>query len=921
MATCFASKEREIPEMGSKLYNFLNKDTTFISHQAHLYRSLYLPLCSITSDKIKSSITPFLSGDIKIDKNRYITKPVSIEDLRNPTRNFFLYVKDKGIFTFDHFNEDDEVTLTVGQLWQRLFVKNAGLGLSVEALSFVPVSGEDVELLKVTVENSGKTSLTVTPTAAIPLFARALANKHDHEHVTSLLNRLTQSEYGVFVEPTMLFNEEGHKEANEVYFCLGITEDKEKPCGSFPTMMSFCGEGGSLSQPEAVIKNLQPAVLSEEQLQGKEAIGALRFKPFEMKPKEKKVFYIAVGTAADQKSAIDIFNRFNTQKQLEKALTENEAFWKSKAHSIRFETGNSDYNSWLHWVELQPLLRRIYGCSFLPDHDYGKGGKGWRDIWQDLLSLILIEPQEVRETLINNFAGVRIDGSNATIIGSKPGEFIADRNAITRVWMDHGVWPLATLLLYINQTGDYDILLEENTYFRDPQLSRTYKKDTLWNSSYGNQLKNEKGRIVRGSIIEHLLIEHLVPFFNVGSHNIIRLENADWNDGLDMAVENGESVTFMSFYGSNLQELATLLEDLSVRKRINGISLAREVFILLDTINGKPIDYDNVTQKKSLLLDSYFNPVEPDISGEKEDVSIKNLVRDLRRKARWIFAHINKQEKVKVEKDGEEYIWFNGYYDNQKEKVEGLKENRVRMTLTGQVFPIMSGLAIDEDVAQVVKSVRKFLKDPHLGGFRLNSDFGVKHYLALGRAFGFAFGTKENGAFFSHMTVMYAFALYKRGFVKEGFEVLNSIYAMSIDSEKSKIFPGIPEYFDSEGRGKYHYLTGSASWYIYTVLTQVFGVSGKQGDLVIAPQLVKEQFDSNKEAKVSCKFAGRDVTVCYVNRTELDYGEYEVGEVTLNGKVFDCKRIGPNQIRIDRNWVEKTEADVKIGVTLVRAGG
>ena len=50
---------------------------------------------------------------------------------------------------------------------------------------------------------------------------------------------------------------------------------------------------------------------------------------------------------------------------------------------------------------------------FYPDHDYGKGGKGWRDIWQDLLSLILIEPKLVRNNLINNFAGVRIDGSNA----------------------------------------------------------------------------------------------------------------------------------------------------------------------------------------------------------------------------------------------------------------------------------------------------------------------------------------------------------------------------------------------------------------------------------------------------------------------------------------------------------------------------
>ena len=49
------------------------------------------------------------------------------------------------------------------------------------------------------------------------------------------------------------------------------------------------------------------------------------------------------------------------------------------------------------------------------------------------------ESGETRDLLLNNCAGIRIDGTNATIIGSRPGEFIADRNNI-QVWMDHGTW-------------------------------------------------------------------------------------------------------------------------------------------------------------------------------------------------------------------------------------------------------------------------------------------------------------------------------------------------------------------------------------------------------------------------------------------------------------------------------------------------
>ena len=49
----------------------------------------------------------------------------------------------------------------------------------------------------------------------------------------------------------------------------------------------------------------------------------------------------------------------------------------------------------------------------------GAAGAG-EDLWQDCLALLLMENKNVRQLLYNNFAGVRIDGSNATIIGDQP---------------------------------------------------------------------------------------------------------------------------------------------------------------------------------------------------------------------------------------------------------------------------------------------------------------------------------------------------------------------------------------------------------------------------------------------------------------------------------------------------------------------
>ena len=64
------------------------------------------------------------------------------------------------------------------------------------------------------------------------------------------------------------------------------------------------------------------------------------------------------------------------------------------------------------------------------------------------------------------------------------------------------------------------------------------------------------GRVYRGTVLEHMLVQNLTAFFNVGEHDLCRLEGADWNDGLDMAAERGESVAFSAFYAWNLDRLA-----------------------------------------------------------------------------------------------------------------------------------------------------------------------------------------------------------------------------------------------------------------------------------------------------------------------------------------------------------------------------
>ncbi|MFX0206575.1 MAG: GH36-type glycosyl hydrolase domain-containing protein, partial [Candidatus Hodarchaeota archaeon] len=253
--------------------------------------------------------------------------------------------------------------------------------------------------------------------------------------------------------------------------------------------------------------------------------------------------------------------------------------------------------------------------------------------------------------------------------------------------------------------------------------------------------------------------------------------------------------------------------------------------------------------------------------------------------------------------NSEGYSWFNGYYDNNGKQLEGDFPKGVRMTLTGQVFTIMGDIATEKQIYEIINSVEKYLWDENVGGVRLNTDF-KEVLLTIGRCFGFAYGHKENGAMFSHMAVMYAYALYKQGMVKEGFNVLDSIYHHCIDFNKCRIYPGIPEYINQRGRGMYHYLTGSASWLLLTILTRVFGVRGELGDLLIEPQLMASQFDKLGKARVTTLFANRRIRVTINNEKRKEAGEYRINKVRINDIVVSFTKY-ENGALIPREFIEE----------------
>ncbi len=875
----------------------------------HTLNQLYFPVCNEAG--LMGSVTPSLHGDATTGQHSFLRLPLVMTDLYNTrsARNFWIHSSKTGAYSLtgnsakqlaELFTEKDKAHTTIKGtfLAHTLVREDREAGIKSEIINFAPAADDTVEIMWVKVTNISNETINITPTTALPLYGRSADSQRDHNHWTSLAHRIEMNDYGLAVKPAINHDERGHKPNSTIYFALAIGENMEKPVGQFPTVAEFIGEGGSFEWPRAVVENIPPYQVPPNRRDGMEAVGAARFDEAVLAPGETRGYILIEGVTQEKAGILRCIERYGSAEKAGKALKDNMNYWKGRVERISFKTGDDNFSKWMHWVALQPILRKIYGNSFLPHFDYGRGGRGWRDLWQDCLALLLQSPEEMKDTLTASFGGVRLDGSNATIIEKGLGKFAADRNKISRVWMDHGIWPYFTTKLYADQTGDLDVFFTELPYWKDHQINRAKARDNGWKPSDGTKQKTVSGAIYSGSLIEHVLVQHLTCFHNVGEHNNLKLEDADWNDLLDMANEKGETVPFSAFYGWNLITAAELLLQYKKVKHVETIPLFKEL-ITLTGLESK-VDYASVKDKRD-RLNKYFESVNTGFSGEKAEVQIDMLAKDLIEMGNWILRHIRENEWIES-KTG--YSFFNGYYNNDGERVDGDHEDCTRMNLTAQTFAIMSGAATGEQVKKAFEAAKAILKDPNTGGFRLTTPLR-SNTLNFGRGYAVVYGEKETGGTFNHMVVMFMNGLYRRGYIKEAYEVFKTIYALPNNTEKAKIYPGIPEYISHEGRGMYHYLSGSASWLLMTVLTEMFGFRGEYGDLVLAPKLVKEQFDETGKAAAYAFFLGKRIELVYSNPQGLEYEDYRITGIKVGGKAAGFATKDGKTVKISKQALEQ----------------
>jgi cellobiose phosphorylase len=798
----------------------------------------YFPLFNLLG--LRSSITPFFGGDLKLDQHHYALEPTTEVDLYSNifSRNIIFEINQNKYFLNGqtHLQQNDKLTVEVDLLYQK--VTRINELFSLETKSFVALDS-NVELHEVKFKNISKDAYHLKITTATPIYGRSADNLRDHRHVTSLLNQIEVVDNGILVMPTLSFDERGHQVNDTVYSLFAKSNDLEV-LGYIPVLDDFIN-GGSIQFPKGLDQLKNPGTI----INGYEAIGAISFKEMSIKPNQEITLYLSIGIHHDKTLAVKDSNQYLNKDQFLKSLNESSEFFKSYVSGLSFNFYDQETSNQLSWVVLQPLLRRYFGNSYLPHHDYGHGGRGWRDLWQDLLSLIMMNDQSVIDLLYNNFQGIRVDGSNATIIGDKPGEFKADRNMITRVWSDHGAWPILTTKMYLDETGDIEFLLKKQTYFMD-QFTHLTKKTR----SYSKNIQtDENNNEYHGTILEHLLLQNLVGHHNIGKHGFVRLEDADWNDGLDMAHHLGETIAFTHMYASNLKILAEFIKKLNLKQ----IEVFEELEELLNNNSQLTYFFDKVSNFK----------------GKKTFIDSSTVIEKLEMLAEKRIKHIH------------DHAFFNdrfqSYFDNNGLDVD----HEDQMNLTGQAIALLSKTPTTNQAKLIASKTKDLLFAEKLGGYKLNSNYN-KVLTNMGRAYGFAYGHKENGAVFSHMAVMYAYGLYQYNLVTHGNQAMMALLKQAQNIE-SKVFLGIPEYFNDRGIGMYPYLTGSASWMLKLLRSEVFGINFEYGTLKLNPKLRNSDFVNNKTSITTYLFK-KLRTITYFNPKNLDFGFYKISKVIVNSQ-------------------------------------
>lgn len=766
---------------------------------------------------------------------------------------------------------------TLGMGTVTLENETQAVGLLAKLTLFVPID-DKVELLVGEITNISEKAQTIDVIPVIPIFGGNRAYVEYHRDVVRLYNksRHDPGRSTILIQPGLEWIEGATDTSEITYWMKALGADGKKGDLFYSDRESFLGPDGQWREPLSLAANLPPRY----PVLGKEAAGAIQFSKITLKPGESFSFVVATGIGLTHDEADRAIRKYDYKTALQ-AKEELEEFWKKRTAVKVIHSQDPRFDiSWNRWWLYQLSMRYWFGNTGHPQFDYGSDFSGWREIWQDMIGTLLMDPDGTRAHLLSTLEGIRADGTNATRFFARTKKFGSDE--VNGLWCDHPYWTTQTVWIFAQQAGELEIFLRGGIkYFKDLYISRGDEKDEAWTKGTIGKHSAKSGKAATGTVLEHLLTQTLPMFFDAGKNGLLSIKRADWNDAVDQT--RGESVTFSSGLVHNLNTLVEILKTLQQQKGLKSVELFEELAALLG-------DNSPSISKRVGRLKKFLQKVNVPLSGKKKAIPIDKLMADLQEKAKVMSDLINK-----VAWNGEYYA---GYFDRDGHPVDTIfsqKPGDFMMYLMPQAFAIFGGVAKGERLAKLIESVNKYLYDAKVGGYKLNAPPYRKFNKKIGRITGFAPGTKENNAIFNHANLFWMLAMLTLRRTDDAFKVWNGINPLRHEQTEALIPPFLPEYWisgDNEnlaGKGEYPMLTGTGVWTRILFERYVLGVRGELDGLRIDPQLPAEPQWKNCGIDLNFRGARYEIRISNPKMTK----NAAVKSLTVDGKKIEGNLVKP----------------------------
>ncbi len=308
-------------------------------------------------------------------------------------------------------------------------------------------------------------------------------------------------------------------------------------------------------------------------------------------------------------------DRYQDNDYIEEKLAEVKAYWDDYFSHVKVNTPNESFNLMLNvWNPYQSAVTFDMARNSGYYHGGLLFGTGMRDQFQDILGMVMVHPDRVRERLLNALQYQFNNGSTLHNFFKLTNHGERTHHSDTPLWIPFG------LVEYLNETHDFTILDEVVKFYDEGEAT----------------------------VYDHMVRALDFAISECSERGLPLIRKGDWNDTLDHIGPKGKGETiwgafFLCYVLDKTFELLDHRKDSQVKDRwekaykkiagvVNEIAWDGKWFVRAFRDNGQVVGSDKMKQGKLFLNTQSWSVISKVASKKRADSSLTSCVKHLENK-------------------------------------------------------------------------------------------------------------------------------------------------------------------------------------------------------------------------------------------------------------------------------------------------